>query len=234
MKEFSKAEVIEAVLANNTSRVVEMLEEFNLPKDGTLPHFTSGQKELVSTMLSFASIKSWHDDLAEDLAHELIERTAITVHMFDLLGLIVIGAEIEITENDYTKIPNKLRVALLKNHYEPKLAKTIEELDESVFKVLIAYIINGNEIERLNINFSLPITRYLYAHEIIPNDLLLAFMAISLHDTSSNDVVVGIVSDLNDFLGSILDLSDDNDQDERPSGGCCGGCGNCHGCHSDE
>ncbi|MBR2710669.1 hypothetical protein IKF02_03530 [Candidatus Saccharibacteria bacterium] len=38
-KNFSKAEVIEAILANNTSRVVEMLEEFDLPKDDTPPPF---------------------------------------------------------------------------------------------------------------------------------------------------------------------------------------------------
>ena len=36
-KNFSKAEVIEAILANNTSRVAEMLEEFDLPKDDTPP-----------------------------------------------------------------------------------------------------------------------------------------------------------------------------------------------------
>lgn len=199
MKEFSKAEVIEAVLANNTSRVVEMLEEFNLPKDGTLPHFTSGQKELASVMLSFASIKSWHDDLAEDLAHELIERTAIIVHVFNLLRLVVTDAEIKITESDYAKIPNKLRAALLKNDYKPKLAGIIEELDEDVFKILIAYIVSCDEVETLSINFSLPIVRYLYIHEIIPNDLLLAFMAISLYDASSNGTVIDIVSHLNDF-----------------------------------
>ncbi|MBR3143827.1 hypothetical protein IKF12_01335 [Candidatus Saccharibacteria bacterium] len=235
-KNFSKAEVIEAILANNTSRVVEMLEEFDLPKDDTPPHFTSGQKELVSAMLSFASIKSWHDDLAEDLAHELIERTATTVHVFDLLRLVVTGAEIKITESDYTKIPNELRVALLKNDYKPKLAEIIEKLDEDVFKILIAYIVSGDEVETLSINFSLPIVRYLYAHEIIPNDLLLAFMAISLRDTSASDAAIEIIGGFNDFLESIFggDDDDDDDQDERPSGSCHGGCGNCHGRHSDE
>ena len=185
-------------------------------------------------MLSFASIKSWHDDLAEDLAHELIERTATTVHVFDLLRLVVTGAEIKITESDYTKIPNELRVALLKNDYKPKLAEIIEKLDEDVFKILIAYIVSGDEVETLSINFSLPIVRYLYAHEIILNDLLLALMAISLRDTSASDAAIEIIGGCDDFLKSIFGGNDDDDQDERLSGGCHGGCGNSHGRHSDE
>lgn len=35
----SKQEVREAVLANNTARVAEMMEEFHLFKDGTPPPF---------------------------------------------------------------------------------------------------------------------------------------------------------------------------------------------------
>lgn len=176
----SKKEVQDAILNNNTARVTEMLERFNLTKDGTPPHFTSADKELVSTMLSFASAMSYRDDLDSGLAEELIERTAMTVNIFPFVRLVVAVAEIE--TDDFDVIPEEIRTALRKNDYTDQIARAIEDLDDDTFEAFLAYYITG-EIEKSHVKFSLPVIRHIYNDEVIPADLLFAFMASNLRKT---------------------------------------------------
>ena len=177
----SNKDIFDAILNNDTAKAAEMLEEFDLTKDGTPPpHFTSADRQVVSTILSAASAMSWHDNLDDDLAHELIERTAMTVNIFPFLRLVVIGGEIE--REDFDTIPEKIRAALRKNDYTDQIARAIEDLDADVLKTLLNYFISG-EVETSHVKFSLPVIRRIYSDEIIPADLMFAFMASNSRDT---------------------------------------------------
>ena len=243
-------EVMNAILNNDTGRAAEMLEGFDLLKDGTPPHFTSADKHLVSTMLGAASVAAWHEDLDEDLAYELIERTAMTVDIFPFLRLVVAGAEIE--NEDFDTIPENIRTALRRNDYTDQIARAIEDLDDDTFEAFLAYYITG-EIETSHVKFNLPVIRHIYSDEVIPADLLFAFMASNLRETIDEHFgglhdALGALGGLGLF-GALLDgmHDDDDDDDDDKSeedgkeedhechcGGCHGGCGGCHGCHSDD
>ena len=177
--ELKPKDVMNAIQNNDTGRVAEMLEEFDLPKDGTLPYITSANKHLASIMLNAASVAAWHEALDDDLAHELIERTAMTVDIFPFLRLVVAGAEIE--NKDFDVIPENMRTALCRNDYTDQIARAIEGLDDDTFKAFLAYYIAG-EIKASHVKFGLPVIRRIYGDEVIPAYLLFAFMASNLRE----------------------------------------------------
>ena len=173
-------DVMKAILDNDTDRAAEMLEGFDLRKDCTIPHFTSADKGLVSTMLGAALVAASHKNLAEDLAHELIERTAMTVDIFQFLRLVVAYAEIE--NKDFDAIPENIRTALRRDDYTDQIASAIEDLDDCIFKALLAYYLT-EEVKTSYVKFNLPVIRHIYNDEVIPANLLFAFMASSLRET---------------------------------------------------
>ena len=240
--EISNKDIFDAILNNDTAKAAEMLEGFDLTKDDIAPFFTSDDRQIVSIMLSAASVMSRHNNLDDDLAHELIERTATTVNIFPFLRLVVIGGEIE--REDFDTIPEKIRAALRKNDYTDQIARAIEDLDADVLKTLLNYFIS-EEVKSSHIKFNLPVIRRIYSDEIIPADLMFALMASNLRDTvdehfgSAMSTIGGL-----DLLGVLLGGMNDDDSDEEDHecdhdgchgecGDCHGECGDCHGCHSD-
>ena len=215
----SNEEVMNAILNNDTTRAAEMLEGFDLTKDGTPPHFTSVDKDLVLTMLSFASVMSYRDDLDSGLAEELIERTAMTVNIFSFVRLVVAVAEIE--TDDFDVIPKKIRAALRKNDYTDQIARAIEDLDDDAFAALLAFVVTRG-IEQLHVKFNLPIMRHIHAEETIPEYLMFAYMGLCPRETIDEHF-----SDLHDALGALGGLSllgellggmhddDDKDKDDK-------------------
>lgn len=212
----SKKEIKDAILSNNTARVAEMLEGFGFAKDGTLPIFTSVGKDLMSTILGFASAMSYHDDLDGGLAEELIERTAMTVDIFSFTRLVIAAAEID--ANNYDVIPEEVRTALLKNDYTDKIAYVIEKMNDEAFAAMLSFM--TGEIKNANVKFSLPIMRHIHAEETIPEDLMLAYMGLCPRETI--DEHFGGLHDALGALGglTLLDvligrMHDDGDGDSK-------------------
>lgn len=207
----SKKEVVDAILNNDTASVTEMLEGFDLTKDA--PHFTSADKELVSTMLSPASAMAWRDDLDGDLAQELIERTAMTVDIFPFLQLVVTGVKIEV--EDFDVIPQKIRTALCRNNYCSKIAHAIEELSDEAFSALLVFLLSG-QVESVHVKFNLPIIRRIYMDNVMPAALVFVYMALCLRDTIDD-----CMRKLNEAFGGLLfgeflnEICSDRDDDEK-------------------
>ena len=206
----SRKEIINAILENDTARVAEILEAFGLRKDGSLPVFTSADKKLVTTMLGFASAKDLNlsEGLSDDLAEELIERTAMTVDIFEFMKLIMIAVDVDIV--DYNDIPNDIREALVKNKYSDEIARAIESpIDDYALKALIDFIATG-QVEEIHIKFNLPIIRRVYGSGWVTQDEILAFMGLCLRETVEEhfDDLQGVLSVLGGldileaFLGS--------------------------------
>lgn len=160
----------------------------------------NSDRKLVSELLGLAAALSWHGKLYAELAAELVERTAMTVNLFPFLDLVIVGVGIDtekIGEDDYDKLPHRLQIALAKNKYSEAVAGEIEGLGADDFNVLVAYL-NSGEVERTRVEFNIPIIRYIRAHELVPDDLLFAFMAGSLREP--------IGDGLGDALGGLLGL----------------------------
>ena len=197
----SLEEVTEAILSNDTARVAEMMEGFHLTKDGNPPRFTAASKDFANLVLGLASATSYHDSLSRDLAEELIERTAMTVNIFPFLWLVVAGAKIE--AEGFEVIPAKVLLALLMDGYSDEIAHAIDALDDEAFKTLLVFIAEG-KIEASSIKFNLPILRRIHKEEIIPEDLMLAYMGLCPRETLCS----GCVQDTLGALGGIILLED--------------------------
>ena len=215
--EFSKQDVVDAILKNDTARVTEMLEEFDLTKDG-IPHFNSINKSLASHALIVASAAAYRDGLTENLTKELIERTAKIIDLFDFLRLAVLAGEIGTTNFDI--IPPAIRTALEKNIYSDELAHDIENLSYDSFKALLSFI-PSDEIEMLDIRLGLPILRRIYADRIVLTHLMLAYMAICLRETVEDKIAAKIaegsvepLDTLDAIFNAIFDIDDDDITDD--------------------
>ena len=190
-------------------------------------------------VLSFASVMDYRDELSDDLAKELVERTAMTVDIFPFVRLVAATMKIEV--NDFDVIPKKIRSALKESKYTDRVAREIEEMSDEAFDALLAFIMS-DEVTTTHVKLNLPIIRRIYGEELIPADLMFAYMGLSLRDTIDeriHGIIPGIFGDI--LIGSLFSELDDDDDEEDDEDdakkcncdGCHGGCGDCHGCHSD-
>lgn len=215
--ELSNEEIINAILDNDTARVAEMLEEFDLIKDN-VPYLTPSNKHLASTMLSFASAMSYRSDLDSGLAEELIERTAMTVNIFSFMRLVVTVEGIK--TNDFDIIPEEIRTTLCKNDYTNKIAQAIEKLDDDAFAALLAFLLTG-KIKCIHVKFGLSIIRHIYAKGKIPKSLIFAYMGLCQRETFGehfglNNAIgaLGGLTLLDSLIDGIRGRYDDDDNAE--------------------
>lgn len=176
MAEFSMKEVINAILNNDTTNATKMLEEFNFTKNDTPTHFTSDYRTLASTMLSLASAISSRNALDGNLAKELVERTTMSINIFPFTRLIV--ATVGIKADNFDIIPKRIREALCNNKFEDTIGNAIEKLNDDAFAALLV-LISTDKIKQLNVYFTQAIMRRIQKGKIIPENLMLAYMAIA-------------------------------------------------------
>lgn len=198
----SEKEITRAIFNNDTNRVVEILEEFELYKNNLIcPHTV--HKELVSSILRAASAMAHTGNLKKGLAVELIERTSIMVNVFSFLELVAISAKVKTEyydEEDYQDVPEKILETLLwDRQYSDEIANAIEKLEIEAFEALIAFLVNG-EVDAINVEFGLPIIKYVYKNGIVPNELVFAFMALCQRQTIEEYLSGRVVSDIGDIL----------------------------------
>ena len=215
-----KEELMNVILNNDTTSAAEILEAFNITKDGIPYPFTCADKDVVSTMLGLASGMSYRNDLDGDLAEELIEHTAMTVDTFSFVRLVVVASKIK--TDDFSAIPEEIRTALLRSDYTDKIAYEIEKLDDDAFAALLAFLLTG-KVEGMHAKFNLPIIRRIHAEETIPEDLMLAYMGLCSRETIDKrqhgilrdtlSVLGGLT--LLDALTSVMHDHDNNDEEGK-------------------
>ena len=217
--ELSRKEIIDTIRENDTARAVEMLEAFMLTKPPRA--LTPGSKKLALTMLGAASAMSYYGALYNSLAEELIERTAVTVELFSFISYVIIAAEIKTDKFGIDTIPEEIRTALHEGICTDEIANAIEKLDKSTFAAMLAYIMT-DEVKRLSIEFNLPIIRYVYTEETIPQDLLFAYMGLCFHEPTDNPCAILGISGGIPMLGGSINLlmmmgqDDDEDEEQEP------------------
>lgn len=212
--ELSRKEIIDTIRENDTARAVEMLEAFMLTKPPRV--LAPESKKLALTMLGAASAMSYHGALYNSLAEELIERTAATVELFRFISYVIIAAEIKTDKFGIDTIPEEIRTALHEGICTDEIANAIEKLDKSTFAAMLAYIMT-DEVKRLSVEFNLPIIRYIYTEETIPQDLLFAYMGLCFLELPDNPCAIfGISGGIPTFGGAInllMMMGQDEDED---------------------
>lgn len=145
------------------------------------PHFTSGDRELVTELLTTASAMAYRKALQPELAEELVARAAMTVAIFPFLQMVLDATEIEMGADGYAGLPGNVKKALKHNQYSNAVAAAIDGMHSEDFNTLLVHLVTG-EIERIQVRFSLPIITRLYRAQILTTDVLLAYMAINLRE----------------------------------------------------
>ena len=175
-------EIMDLVLSNNTARITEVLDEFGLSKDGSFSVFTPNNKKLMQITLSTATIAAWRNELDAELARKLIEHTARAVSIFTFMRFVAACLKIDAKKYDYGAIPEEIRKAINENKYSDEIASAIENLDDGIFDVLVAFL-SSYELESIGIDFSLPIILHIHDRGLIPMHLLFAGMGLCSRDS---------------------------------------------------
>ena len=163
------------------------------------PHFILSNKKLATDVLSFASVAGHNGVLSEEMAHEIIARTAMAIDIFDFLRLVDSCGLEQGKEWDFNVIPKKIRKAFMKNEYEEEIANEIDDLSEDEFKALISFIIS--RVTELSVEFSVPIIHRVYEDEILNATLMFAYLGLALRNPPDiGPLLLGTM-----LAGSLLD-----------------------------
>ena len=213
--EITRKRLLKIISDNDIKSLGKVFDGFGLKKDGDPPLFTSSDKELVQTVLSYASARATQRYLDEQMANELIERTAMVVNTFYFLQLIAIDKEI--VNQKSRKIPQKVRDAFREmKGYDKEIAIAIENLNSNAVIPLISLLSSG-KIERIDKRFNIAIFRLIYRAHWIREDKFFAYMGLCLNepiDKKINPRLLGVMSDLS-LLAAITDmLKEEDDEDE--------------------
>lgn len=178
----TRREVEEAVAANDVDRVAEILEGCGFGKDGhVLPYF-SPHRELATMMLTHASAAFHLNALNYEMGRVLIGHTAKVVELFPFVELVwkVAGCE----RSNANSIPDLVRDDLLLNCYSHDFALYVANMDCETFTNMLSFILS-DEVTQLDVDFTPTLILYVYVRNIIPGELLFAYMAACLKEPIS-------------------------------------------------
>lgn len=170
-------EVYRAIEDQDVAKVAEILEMFDFRKDGTSPRFTSKHRSIMTMMLGAASAVaagSSTGHLDYNFGSELTERMAMVVDIFQFLKLA--STAMKLGNDNYNTIPDLVRLALTKNEPSYAVNRAIDNMSPDAFEAMVSMVLS-KEIAELSISFSAPIIRYVYENQVLPDELMFAFMA---------------------------------------------------------
>ena len=186
-----KKDVMKVVLANDTRRIGQILDRVGFLDGDSYPLLISESLELASFVLSLASAMSSMKDLTDELAEELITRTAATVDVFTFARVVTVGRH-PVSQNLITE---ELCEALGSTVYDEKVAQIIDEMQYATFMSLLAFLISWEKYEKwegINIKYHLPIIKKIYNYKLVPDDLFFAFMASCQRDSMESEIISGM------------------------------------------
>ena len=224
MREISKEHAMNAVITNDVVCVTELLEEYGFTKGDTPFDYTFADRDLLSTLLSFASAMAYRGALDNNLARELVERTTMTVNIFFFAQLVATAIGIKI--DDYSAIPKKIHSAIQENNCTDEYTDAVEKLDDETFRTLIAFV-STSEIDELDVGFNSAIIQRIYTRKMIPDDILFAYMGLCQHDVTEAiaECLGSLYGALGAFAGFALldeltnETPDGEDGEEKPEDG---------------
>lgn len=178
----TRREVAEAVAANDVDRVAEILEGYGFGKDGHVIPYFSPHRELVTIMLTHASVAFHLNELNFEMGKVLIRHTAKVVDLFPFVVLVWRAAGGE--RSNANNIPDLVRDALLRDCYSYDFALSVANMDCETFTNMLSFILS-DEVTQLGVDFTPTLILYVYERNIIPRELLFAYMAACLKEPIS-------------------------------------------------
>ena len=179
----TRREVADAVAANNVGRVAEILEGYGFGKDGRVFPYFSPHRELATIMLTHASVASHLNALNYEVGRVLIGHTAKVVDLFPFVLLVWKAAGGE--RSNANNIPDLVRDDLLRDCYSHHFALCVANMDCETFTNMLSFIYLSDEVTQLGADFTPTLILYVHERNIIPKELLFAYMAACLKEPIS-------------------------------------------------
>ena len=179
----TRREVADAVAANNVGRVAEILEGYGFGKDGRVFPYFSPHRELATIMLTHASVASHLNALNYEVGRVLIGHTAKVVDLFPFVELVWKAADCE--RSNANNIPDLVRDDLLRDCYSHHFALCVANMDCETFTNMLSFIYLSDEVTQLGADFTPTLILYVHERNIIPKELLFAYMAACLKEPIS-------------------------------------------------
>ena len=206
----TRREVADAVAANDVDRVAEILEGYGFGKDGHVFPYFSPHRELATIMLTHASAAFHLNALNYEMGRVLIEHTAKVVELFPFVKLVwkVAGCE----RSNTNSIPDLVRDNLLLDCYSHDFALSVANMDCETFTNMLSFILS-DEVTQLDADFTPTLILYVYERNIIPRELLFAYMAACLKESIS-DYAMSHLSPFEAFALMFSGAMDNNENGE--------------------
>lgn len=207
----NRNEVRDVVLSNDIATAVEMLEGFGFNVAGLTDKYSSASKELAACMLCTMSVAAMHDKLTDEFAQEIINRVGSFVSVFDLIRMVIIGANIRV--NDLGCLPSDVLWAVFYSDFSDDTVEKIGTLGVAEFESLLV-LFTG--IIRMPKIVGLELLRKIHEYSLIPRSQFYALMAAYLYppsnDSSAFPPGLFAVIDALGFFGSPLSPDDEGEQ----------------------
>ena len=206
----TRREVADAVATNDVDRVAEILEGYGFGKDGRVFPYFSPHRELATIMMTHASVASHLNALNYEVGRVLIEHTAKVVDLFPFVLLVWKAANCE--WSNATSIPDLVRDDLLRDCYSHDFALSVANMDCETFTNMLSFILS-DEVKQLDVDFAPALILYVYVRNIIPRELLFAYMAACLKEPIS-DCAISHLGPFEAFALMFSGAEDNNENDE--------------------
>ncbi len=210
--ELSKYEVKDVVLNNDIATAVEMLEGFGFNVAGLTDKYSSASKELAACMLCTMSVAAMHDKLTDEFAQEIINRVGSFVSVFDLIRMVIIGANIRV--NDLGCLPSDVLWAVFYSDFSDDTVEKIGTLGVAEFESLLVLFTGKIRMPK---TVGVAVLKKIHECNLIPSYQLYSLMAAYLLAPSndSSAFLPGLFGamDALGFFGSPLSSDDEEEQE---------------------
>ena len=175
----SSVNLRKCVIQNDVVALKEILNSYGVRNDGT-QIFTDEHRQTLCTLLAYASARAKNGLLDEDFSNELIERVAMLVEVYDFLNAMLTYLDFQpSSKHDGVFIPYRLIDEMHRMFPNDSIYSLTRTMSPEQFMILSELMVLG-EFDGLNRKCVAPILLYCYNKEIIPHEICLAYIAMSL------------------------------------------------------
>lgn len=169
----------EYIFSNDYNSIKKLLDAIGVER-GFTQYFSDRARTTISKLLAYASAQATYDQLSEEIALELIARSASVISPLDFLNVMLCYI-------DYKRVPNvTLPARLVYEFYRPEPSEhfysMVCSLSEDRYLMLIDFIVEGKIKTPTAISRStLPaLLTYAYRNHVLPGDIFFAYLASNL------------------------------------------------------
>ena len=196
--QISKEELRQCVIENDTKRLKQILDAFGIETEET-KLFTDGKRQLLCTLLTYASVCAKKGTLKEEFANELIKRVGFLVELFDFVEAMLFYLDYQPTNNPEIHPPRRLIKEMHKSFpNEEIIYSQARTMSQEQFMFLAELMASGGFSSYLHKKCVAPLLLFVYNHQVIPGDIFFAYVASNL---TREDTIGGItITDLGEII----------------------------------